>query len=377
VSRIRWMSVAFALAAAFASDGQAPLAGLPPDTAQLARDAEQLLAAGDARGAEAVLDRAAGATHAAEIEVALVRTYMQAGEYRRALGFAAHAAGAHREFPQASGLYAWLLHIGGQQQIAARLLDTAHEAAPDAPLLEGVRERLAQPWPLADGAMLAPPARLAPYASADPAPAAVLGSALLVGGGRQALLPAVLLDRVLGDATLWLRNGLGTTVRGKLARRIAVGGVSLALLELEQMLPIPSDLAAAARAPFAGAVGYLIEFAATDQHATPAWPQLRLGFFGRAGGAAELPLLGIEVPTGARGGVVLDEAGRIAGIAVRSSDGRDRLAPVALLQAETGALFGPVSLDRPTPRLPVDFVYERSLLLALQVIAASSSSPTR
>ncbi len=50
---------------------------------------------------------------------------MQAGEYRRALSFGAHAAGAHRDFPAATALYAWLLYVGGQDAFAARRLDAA------------------------------------------------------------------------------------------------------------------------------------------------------------------------------------------------------------------------------------------------------------
>ena len=52
--------------------------------------------------------------HAADTEIALVRGHMQAGDYRRALAFGAHTAGAHLDVVGGSLLYVWLLHAGGQ-----------------------------------------------------------------------------------------------------------------------------------------------------------------------------------------------------------------------------------------------------------------------
>lgn len=58
---------------------------------------ESALARGDVGNALAAFERAALMLHAADTEMALVRTYMQAGEYRRAVSFSAHTAGAHRQ----------------------------------------------------------------------------------------------------------------------------------------------------------------------------------------------------------------------------------------------------------------------------------------
>ncbi|MBC7942049.1 MAG: hypothetical protein H7Z19_20225, partial [Chitinophagaceae bacterium] len=63
---------------------------------RLTQAGEAALAAGDTDSAQRHFDRAAGMVHAADVEMGLVRTYMQAGAYRQALGFASHAAGAHR-----------------------------------------------------------------------------------------------------------------------------------------------------------------------------------------------------------------------------------------------------------------------------------------
>ena len=57
--------------------------------------------------------------HAPDTEAAQVRAHMQAGDYRRALAFGAHAASAHRrDWPAGTALYAWLLQAGGQAAAA-------------------------------------------------------------------------------------------------------------------------------------------------------------------------------------------------------------------------------------------------------------------
>ncbi len=82
---------------------------------------EEALARGDVQHALAAFDRAESMRHAADTEMSLVRAHMQAGEYRRALAFAAHMAGAHRDVSASAVLYARLLTIGGQGVAARRV----------------------------------------------------------------------------------------------------------------------------------------------------------------------------------------------------------------------------------------------------------------
>jgi hypothetical protein len=133
----------------------------------------------------------------------------------------------------------------------------------------------------------------------------------------------------------------------------------------------PSDLAAAARVPFAGSVGYASEFAPLAT-ADAQWPLLTLGFFGRNAGAGELPALGIALPPGPRGGPVFDAAGRIAGLTMRGRDGGARLVPLELLPEDLRSAFGAPSLDGPAPRSPLDVIYERGLLVTLQLIVGET-----
>ncbi len=165
-------------------------------------------------------------------------------------------------------------------------------------------------------------------------------------------------------------------MRGSLEKQIDATGLALSVLRLERALPMPAELLAAARAPFAGSIGYAVEYATTPGAAQPAWPQMRLGFFGRAPSQEAAPLLGIELPTGARGGPVFDVAGRFAGIAVRGPDEADRLVDSAVLESRLGAVFGAPQGTPPSPRVAQDLLYERALLLALQVIVPSADGPT-
>ena len=125
--------------------------------------------------AQAAFEKAALILHAADSEIALVRSYMQAGEYRRALAFGAHTAGAHLDVVGGTAMYAWLLHGGGQHAAAARLLDDAAARLPDNAFIKSVQQQLASGSLVPDNDMLALPTRLAPYASIDGLPAGARG----------------------------------------------------------------------------------------------------------------------------------------------------------------------------------------------------------
>ena len=127
-------------------------------------------------------ERAANILHAADTEIALVRTYMQYGQYRRALASGAHTAGAHLDVVGGSALYAWLLHAGAQTAIAERLLAEAQTRVPGNLLPAQVGQQLSSSQLLATGDMLNPLTRLAPFGFARgiAAGARVVGSATLL-----------------------------------------------------------------------------------------------------------------------------------------------------------------------------------------------------
>ena len=339
---------------------------------------ERQLAAGDAIAAQASLDRAAMLLHAPDTEATLVRSYMQAGEYRRALAFGAHAAGAHRrEWPAGQALYVWLLQVGGQGVVARRMLDEALTLAPGDAALTEARAQLSSAWPVADGVLRSRPLIVAPYAVGTSVAegARVAGSALLFAGGGSAVVPTALLGAAAtGSGTVWLRNGLGQTVVAQVDRRDE--DLGLTLLRLPTPLPT-AELPWAPREPYGGSPGSMVEYAA-QADADAAWPLLRQGFFARTSDASALRPLGIEAPVGPRGGPVFDAAGQLAGVAVTADDGVNRLVPLARLADRFGLSRPHAEAGSPTAatagaagvRADVDAVYERSLRAALQVLVA-------
>lgn len=347
-------------------------AGRPPDAERLRereallREAEAALAAGDAQNAEQGFDRAAMILHSADTEMGLVRSYMQSGQYRRALAFGAHTAGAHLDVVGGAALYAWLLHAGGQDAIARKLLADAQARAPSQPLVAGVARELASGAPHASGDMLLAPARLAPYShpghlAALPRGERLVAAGTLVDEGRMALVPA---RAAAGGRRLWVRNGLGQLVPATAMPVRSEGGV--ALLRLGSPLPAPSTGTVPADV-FPGAVAFAVAYAQAGD-AGAAWPLLRTGFVGAATGAQGDRELDLSMHQGLTpGGPVFDQAGRLAGIALPEGAGARLIAAPRLRTAFAGRAALPASTEG--GRLGPDAVYEAALRSTLQVIA--------
>lgn len=364
------------------------------ERAELLKTGEVALARLQQDTALQAFERAALILHAADTEMALVRAYMQGGEYRRALAFGAHTAGAHLDVVGGSALYAWLLYAGGQAAIAQKLLAEAQGRVPGNALVHAVQQQLQSGAPLATGALLTLPTRLAPYGDSRGVPAAarVVGSALLLHNGRQALVPLQSLAGLPLSGGMWLRNGLGQLTKARVVKRITPIGV--ALVQLETALPVPDNLWTAPRDAFPGSVGYAVEFAAATD-AAPAWPMLRTGFLGglQDGGPSGRPtrLLGIDMPGGSmvgpkrglrglRGGPVFDAGGRLVGLALPGKPGLpDRLMLASQLPEDLQQSLGPPPPAGTEQRASVDRVYETSLKAALQLIAvpAGPANPLR
>lgn len=344
------------------------------ERAALLQTGEAALARRDTVPALNAFDRASLILHAADTEIALVRGYMQAGDYRRALSFGAHTAGAHLDVAGGSLLYAWLLHLGGQTAVAQKVLADMGARSPDNPLMLAVQQQLRSGAPLAAGRLLALPMRLAPYAEATglPKTARTAGSAVLLPDGNRALVPLRLLPR--SPATLWLRNGLGQLARARIEQRLPA--LDLALVRLERPLPVADEgLALAASDAFAGSVGFAVEFVSSAR-AAGAWPVLRSGFLGGLQGTRGERLLGIDMPAGPRGGPVFDAAGQLIGLALPAGARQtgDRLVSVSQLRQALGAVLPaarPVAAPgSPRPHSAADKIYEASLRTTLQVITA-------
>ena len=333
---------------------------------RLVQAGESTLASGDVESARNAFDQASQLVHAPEVELGLVRTYMQAGEYRRALAFAAHAAGAHTELAAGTALYAWLLHIGGQGRIATATLNAALQRAPADATLQQAKASLSDPWPTAAGVLTELPWRTAPYAwgAVVPATAHMHCSGVVIDQGRAALVPT----NLLGAARqVWVRNGLGQTAQAVFQQHLETTG----LTQLRLLNPLaPAPTLRAAREPFGGSPGYTVEFA-PGPGALAAWPFLRAGFFGRSAHDSTLRPLGIDVPPGPLGGPVFDAAGRWVGIALWDIAGGSRLVSVQGITVRTGEGEPDASASGRLPAMSVDEIYERALSATVQVILAA------
>lgn len=347
--------VARGLATALASAAVAAHEPARPEVTELLRRADAALSAGHAEEAQAAYEQAAALQHASHIEVGWVRARMQAGGYRQAVAFAAHAAGAHPDEPEGALAYAHLLSLGGQTSAAQAVLQRARRRLPDEPTLQ--HDLTACPSAHVAGVPLGlrPPA----LGQAVPAGAVVAGSGLLLGDARHVLVPLSLVD---GIATMWVRNGLGRAQRAHEVSRNPEAGI--AVLQLAAPLDVPVKLSRAPREAFPGSAAFVAGYRA-DPQGQPSWPQLCVGFLGsppRNGGARPL---GIGIEAGSIGAPVFDTAGRLVGlVAPGGPAGEPTLLAVRHL----------VGFDTSTDAsaLAVDELYERSLRSSVQLITTVS-----
>lgn len=339
------------------------------DRQQWLAQARQALLADDPAAAQPPLDRAAAIQHSADTELLMVQQMMQRGAYRQALAFAAHAAGAHADVPQARALYAWLAALGGQAAFADAQLTLGLQRLPDDAVLLGTRQALASLQP-AGGPPLTPPGRPGPWATGAQVPpqARPVGGGVLLAGGAQALLvltPAA----AAGAGPLWVRDGLGRTR----AIRLAPGqpGDPAMLAQLASPLPGGVALAQAPVPAFAGSPAVVLGYLPADDP-QPAWPALHLGFLGRPAGDAG-QVLGIALPPELPGAAVLDLQGRLLGLSTPSTQAAPgHLLPLPALrkllgdQAEAAWPVAPAG-----PRRTPDELYEQALPAVLQVLAVA------
>ncbi|SCK25565.1 hypothetical protein VAR608DRAFT_2064 [Variovorax sp. HW608] len=349
--------------------------------AKLLAQAEGELARGEVPAATDTFERAAMMLHAPDTEMGLVRASMQAGQYRRALAFCAHVAGAHLESGPAGGLYAWLLRAGGQNDFADRVLRETLGRLPQDPVALEVRRAFASPAPVATGSLLRTPHRMAPQPllAGDQPPVAeaarVVSGGVLIGNGTMALVPSAALAPDAAKA-IWVRDGLGRATRAHAdAAAQPLAPLAVTVLRLDPPLPAEGLPPLAARDPFAGSAGFAFEYAAQED-ASPAWPWLSQGFFGTLQNGDAPRRLGIGVAGATHGGPVLDAAGRLAGMVL---PGRDE--PVMLPASRwadalpgSGQAAGPAAapqggaIARPGGAIPSDEAYESGLRTALQLI---------
>ncbi|MCV2370102.1 serine protease [Roseateles oligotrophus] len=338
-----------------------------PERLALLQVARKALAAGDSDSALRQLDAAAMISHSADTELLLLQAQMQAGDYRSALMFASHTAGAHIHEPEALALYAWMLALGEQRAEAKRMLEAGLKRLPNEPTLRAMQLALpaAEPQAAAESDPVAALVRPGPLAIGAPVPAhaQAQGSGLLLDAGRLALVPLL-----PGQAPtqLWVRSGLGHTSAASVMQRF--DSLGLALLSLDTPLPsAQSRLTRAPRDAFAGSPAISIAYLAAPSPQA-AWPAMHRGFLGRLSAASHQQGLGLGVPVAPGGGPVFDQAGRWIGITLADPQGEPKLAPLSALQAALGPWFDAVTVQQQGPPIALDQQYEQALPLAVQLL---------
>ncbi len=352
--------------------GTSPSAATAPAEVSLAErirrklvvDGEEALASGDTRAAGELFERAGRMAHEADAELGMVRAMMQTGQYRRALGFAAHVAGVHLDNGGGPALYAWLLLLGGRADSARSTLEAALARLPEDGRLLAVRDLLDSPSPVPGAILLAPPVRFAPESPASsrvPAQARQVASGVLVQSGRLALTQWA----PLGSVTrAWVRDGLGRVAEVRVPR-LADRSAGLVALQLDVALPDPSgEVLLAARDPFSGSPAFAIGYPAGSESGA-AWPLMRIGFLGGLSASDGTHALGFEVPEGLRGGAVFDATGALAGIASAGGGDRPRLVPPSGLREIVADL--PAATE-PRGRQAPDACYEEAMGRVVQVL---------
>ncbi len=316
------LALAVLVAAALMAElpgGAAAQSARPASRQALVQVADKALARGDAVAALRNYEAAAAEEHAADIELGVVRSLMLGGHYRRALAFAAHASQAHPDTPEGARLYAQLLEVGGHGALAMRVRATNATAVTPAP---------------------------APQALAR-------ATGVLIDAGRHALLPLPAVGEASG---VELQDSHGRTLAAQVVQRSKALG--LALLRLQTVPFDAPQLTWAARDAFPGSPAHAVAAGADDLP----WPGLRTGFVG-------VQTLGIDLGKGARGGAVMDGAGRLIGIALVDADGKDCMVAVGVLRSWVGPLMGEVlpATASPTPPLALDAIYESALRATVQL----------
>jgi hypothetical protein len=337
------------------------------DYPALLEQGEQALRRNEAGPALRAYERAAALRHEAVAEWGLVRSWMLAGEYRRALAFSAHAAGAHPNVVEGAGLYAWLLYIGGQPGLARQTLDDAALRVPGHAALDATAARLRSPAVRPDAQLMEGATRQGPHASVElPAAARAMANGVLLPDGRHALVPS---GAVAQAQRVWLRDARGRTVGAQWRRDVPALGLAEMAFDAPLQDASPAWLTTA-RDAFPGSPHMVVGFAATaGTEPVAAWPLLQAGFLGRWL-VGQRFALGIE-PAGdtAGGAPVFDRSGRLVGLVAREGDESAQLLAASALRAawpESFAVEAPGGT--PPPTLSPDAVYERAMGQVLQVL---------
>jgi tetratricopeptide (TPR) repeat protein len=308
------------------------------------------LIVGDIDHARNQLDEAAGNFHSEEIELAIIQTLMQAGEYRHALSAAAHTQAEHPDFSDATLFYAWLLAIGGQTQPAKNLLTSSLEQHPSsdlATLLAQINNSQ-----LNSRAFTSENFQLAPITDTKSLKSnKFLASGILINATH------VMTSRVAlaKHKHFFTRNGLGRMFKAHIDETFS--DAYLARLIIENPAPILNPIEIIDKMSFPGTPVYSVGFA---HDAKPNWPQLLIDILGSPVAGKE-KLYSLNAQNIDDGTGLYNLSGLLVGIVVSDGSGSRKVRMIVNDSVKTN------EAKPARPRIPADQVYENALQTSVQL----------
>jgi len=327
----------------------------------LQKQMRQALSAGRNDDARNLLEQGANNFHAIELELGIIQTLMQTGEYRHALSAAAHTQAEHPDNTDAALLYAWLLAIGGQTQPALQLLEATLARHPHYDALAKLRQQIksrqliAAEIPTSDSIQLRP---FTPERAGDST--RQIGAGVVISDGKRVITR---LAYVRSGKRLVVRNGLGRESNASLEKSLP--GNELAVLVLEQPYSNLVKTALADKTPFPGTPIYIVGFSPRSDDQSD-WPQLKVDILGMPGAKTpnDYP---VHISDSFAGAGVFDQRGNLIGII--NSGSNSSMTPLAPFFADFEVRAGgPAKPANPLAKLPMDEVYEHAFGNLVQIL---------
>lgn len=244
------------------------------------------LAQGDSEKMKGELEQAISNFHAVEIELAMIQTLMQAGEYRHALSAAAHTQAEHPEVIDSTLFYAYLLAIGGQTIPATQLLETTLQAQANSQaqadskalkqLLAQIKQQQLNSQTLSSE-LTNQDIQLYPFSEINHIKLNHVSNGVIVGDGTQVITTLDILNSINLKPNIGVRNGLGRQEKAELTHTFPQ--LNLALLTLKAPLNKEFSATIAHKPAFAGTPYYLSGYRLTSPEQAD-WPILKIDILG-------------------------------------------------------------------------------------------------
>ena len=309
------------------------------------------LAAGHIEDARNNLERASTNFHSVEIELGLIQTLMQAGEYTHALSAAAHTQAEHSDNSDAIIFYAWLLAIGGHEQ-AARELTEKH---PQDDALKHLCAQIKNHQLNAAAIKTSDAIQLAPFSKYVWPSQQVLQSGVLLPDGIHAITTHLNFSAAANP--LKIRNGLGELAEAKLNTDFNSDKLSLLTLDHPLKINLPIKMSANL---IPGRPVYLIGYNPHNRKQA-SWPQLKMDVVGMPD--RNSPAFKIHVQGTQPGSGLYNQAGQLVALA-----GDENLV-IGLSEALEFLAIN--TATNATPQT-MDDIYQTALASSLQILEDSS-----